>query len=174
MKILLLLDLQNDFLRQEGRLPVQFLYSKKIIDYLNNRVKSSDFDEVISVENNFSKYDIVGNFFRKCSAIKGSSGQQFDDRLKIQPDRTFYKSLPNALSNKELKQHLRDMCPDSIYVAGVFTHQCVLSTIKGLLKITKDITLISEACGANTEQNHHKGIEKIKQLGIKIIGNIEN
>ncbi len=167
MKILLLLDLQNDFLKQDGRLPIHADYSQKIIDYLNTRLNYSDFDEVISVENSFSKYDVFGNIFRNWSAIKGSRGQKLDDRLNIKPDKVFFKSFPNALSNKQLKQYLVDNRPDGIYVAGVFTHQCVLSTIKGLLKITKDITLIPEACGANTEQNHRKGIEKIKKLGIK-------
>lgn len=168
MKILMLLDLQNDFLKQDGRLPVHAHYSEKIIDYLNNQIDYSEFDEVISVENSFSKYDVIGNLFRKWSAIKGTRGQRFDDRLKVKPDKRFYKSFPNALSNKELKHYLMDRRPDGIYVAGVFTHQCVLSTIKGLLKITADIILIPEACGAGTDQDHRKGIEKIRQLGIKI------
>lgn len=162
----LILDIQNDFMAKDGKLPISPIQSRDIINKINMllSILTQSEVEVVYIGNEFKKSDTIANWFRNNAAIKGTDGAKLDSNLNIINNNYFSKSSPDAFSNKSFDQYLREQKISKLIIAGVFADQCVLSTVKGGLNRKYEVYVISDAIGAKNDSDIEKAIKAYKKL----------
>ncbi len=167
----LVIDIQNDFMSNTGKLPIGENQSTNIIKTINklSPIFNQNKIETIYIENKFKKYDLIANWFRNNAALEGTDGEKLSPDLTIVNDKQFYKSSPDAFSNKIFDKYLRTKKITKLIVAGVFADQCVLSTIQGALNRKYGVYVISDAIGAKNDNDINKALKKYKELNVNIV-----
>jgi nicotinamidase-related amidase len=130
---LLVLDIQRDFLRADGRLPVDQRRAPGLIDSVNAVIAAAESAGVlvVDIENAFSMFS-VANIFRRFSAIKGSSGALPDERVR-RGGVSLAKRSTDAFRNPKLKALLDSRGIRNLIVAGVHANGCVCATVNSAL-----------------------------------------
>lgn len=167
----LILDIQNDFMSKEGKLPVDPKQSNEIIKIINTLVvyfEQKNID-VVYIVNEFDKSDTIANWFRNNAAIKDTKGAELVSDLKLSTNNRFSKSHPDAFSNVDFDNYLRKKNITKLVIAGVFADQCVLSTVKGGVNRKFDVIVIADAIGAKNDRKREKAIESFKKLGVGVV-----
>jgi nicotinamidase-related amidase len=150
---LLVLDLQVDFLADDGNLPVARGQVPGMLDAVARLLqRSAELGlEVVYVKNAFSQWDVIGNLARNRAAIAGEPGAEIDPRVQVLGSAVFDKTEPDAFSNAALDTHLRQHKIDHLLVAGVFADQCVRSTALGALNRKYEVTIVEDGIAAATD-----------------------
>jgi nicotinamidase-related amidase len=80
---LLLIDFQDDFLSDSGRMPVARNQVSAVIAAANAAIDQSQVagDLILKIGNEFRPSDVVGNAVRHHAAIAGSPGSKWDPRV---------------------------------------------------------------------------------------------
>ena len=130
---LLVLDIQRDFLRADGKRPVDQSRAPLLIESVNAVIADAESAGVlvIKIENAFSRFSIA-NILRRFSAIKGSSGALPDERVR-QGGVSLAKESKDAFSNPRLKSLLDSRGIRHLVVAGVHANGCVRATVSSAL-----------------------------------------
>ncbi len=163
----MLVDLQVDFLRAEGRLPVAQGSVASLLDCVRAVVDEARAAEVqvIHVVNAFPRWS-VGNLFRKFSAIDGSPGAAIDDRV---PQRTselvFRKQSSDAFSNPELESWAREQGIERLLVMGVYADGCVSRTVKGALARGIAVTVPRDGVASGSQAGVERGLRAVTRAG---------
>jgi nicotinamidase-related amidase len=131
---LLVLDIQRDFLRADGRLPVDQRRAPALIESVNAVIAAAESAGVlvVDIENAFPMFS-VANIFRRFSAIKGSAGALPDERVR-RGGVSLPKWSSNAFGNPELKSLLDSRGIRNLIVAGVHANGCVRATVNSALR----------------------------------------
>ena len=169
---LILIDLQRDFLREDGAKPIANSHVAPVIQTAND---ASDHARgqamaVVWVGNAFSKNDLIGNWARDNAAVEGTRGAEFDHRVvraKLEP--TFEKSQPDAFSNEALDWYLREQNVGHIYITGVHADQGVLMTVKGARNRGYTVSVIREGLGAESNEDLKDVVEAYRGVGADVI-----
>ncbi|MBU0485352.1 MAG: cysteine hydrolase [Proteobacteria bacterium] len=166
----LVIDIQEDFMNANGKLPIDQGQSPKIIKNINELLPIFEQQkiEIIYIGNEFNKSETIANWFRNNAAIAGSKGTQLAAGLKVLNHHYFPKNHPDAFSNQEFDQYLRKQNITGIIISGVFADQCVLSTVKGALNREYEVFLISGTLGAKTDENLNNALQKYHKLDVSI------
>ncbi|MCJ8345233.1 cysteine hydrolase [bacterium] len=168
---LLLIDLQNDFLRDDGKMPVDQSLVKPLIDQANSIGKSLNAMNIpiIYILNEFKKSDKIGNFFRNNASVKDSYGAQVDDRVMIFGNLKFSKSKPDSFSNPKLEDFLKVNKINHLLIAGVFSDQCVFYTTKAALNRRYKVTILQDGTASANLKKLKESLDDFKQLGIEVL-----
>ncbi|HZH58216.1 MAG TPA: isochorismatase family cysteine hydrolase [Metabacillus sp.] len=148
-KALLVLDIQNDFISNEARMPVAKHQVEPMLSSINSVIKKADHLDipVIYIGNEFEPEQVISNWLRRNSAIKGSEGAKLDKRLTIVNNLYYSKNTANALSNLELVSYLHENDLEHLIIVGVFTEGCVSATTNSAIRENFSVTVVEDAVG---------------------------
>lgn len=168
---LLLVDLQRDFLRDDGRLPVAREQVSPLIDEVSTLVaRARDAGmSVVHIANAFPRRSPF-NIFRKFAAIEGSEGARFDERCP-QPgfeEPVFEKVKSNAFSNPELAPWLHARGITRVVLCGVFANGCVRRTAEGALAVGFSVQVSRVGVAAGGTAAKERGLRAIERAGGRV------
>ncbi len=173
---LLIMDMQQDFLHKNGRMPIAAKQITPLIDKTNNAIAEARTQglPIILIANAFDPSDSIGNWFRNDAAISGTSGAKIDNRLKAENAPVFQKSAPDAFTNKAFETYLQQQQINHLIVLGVFADQCVYWTIKGAKNRNYRVSVLENALGASDSDDLKEAIASFREMdGVELISSVK-
>ncbi|MDU2374716.1 cysteine hydrolase family protein [Anaerococcus vaginalis] len=168
MNVLLVIDLQNDFV--DGALGNKG--NDKIVKPIENLVENFDGEVIFTRDTHDENYleSLEGSHLPVKHCIKNSKGWQ----IKI--DTKNHKIIDKpSFGSYELVEYLKKLNEkekiENIYMVGICTDICVLSNailIKNAL-LNTEVTVIEDLCKATNEKNHKIALEAMKSCQVNIV-----
>lgn len=168
MDVLLVIDLQNDFV--DGALGNKDNY--KIVKPIESLVENFDGEVIFTRDTHDENYleSLEGSHLPVKHCIKNSKGWQ----IKI--DTKNHKIIDKpSFGSYELVEYLKKLNEKekikNIYMVGICTDICVLSNailIKNAL-LNTEVTVIEDLCKATNEKNHKIALEAMKSCQVNIV-----
>lgn len=168
MDVLLVIDLQNDFV--DGALGNKG--NDKIVKPIESLVENFDGEVIFTRDTHDENYleSLEGTHLPVKHCIKNSKGWQ----IKI--DTKNHKIIDKpSFGSYELVEYLKKLNEkekiENIYMVGICTDICVLSNailIKNAL-LNTEVTVIEDLCKATNEKNHKIALEAMKSCQVNII-----
>jgi nicotinamidase-related amidase len=169
-KTLLVIDMQIDYIDENGKFPIEKSQINRLIETVNNII--GDFHEnnyqIIYMRNIFRKNDIK-NIFRNFAVIEGTAGAEIAPGISIVSNDIFDKYTPSAFSNKRFENFLIRNQINELYVCGVMADECVYETALSAFNSGYIVNYYANAVGSSSVRNIENAIEKLKNKGINII-----
>jgi len=81
-----------------------------------------------------------------------------------QDDIVVLKTTDSALTGSNLRLILRNMEIDDVIVAGIFTDQCVSSTVRSLADESFGVVVVEDCCAAATDELHLAELKIINMI----------
>lgn len=172
MDVLLVIDLQNDFV--DGALGNKG--NDKIVKPIENLVENFDGEVIFTRDTHDENYleSLEGSHLPVKHCIKNSKGWQ----IKI--DTKNHKIIDKpSFGSYELVEYLKKLNEkekiENIYMVGICTDICVLSNailIKNAL-LNTEVTVIEDLCKATNEKNHKIALEAMKSCQLNIVNSKE-
>jgi len=79
------------------------------------------------------------------------------------------KTTDSALTGNNLRLMLRNMEIDNVIVSGIFTDQCVSSTVRSLADESFNVVVVEDCCAAATEELHLKELQIINMIYCHVV-----
>lgn len=172
MDVLLVIDLQNDFV--DGALGNKG--NDKIVKPIESLVENFDGEVIFTRDTHGENYleSLEGSHLPVKHCIKNSKGWQ----IKI--DTKNHKIIDKpSFGSYELVEYLKKLNEKekikNIYMVGICTDICVLSNailIKNAL-LNTEVTVIEDLCKATNEKNHKIALEAMKSCQVNILNSKE-
>ncbi len=170
-RVLLIIDMLNDFLNPAGA-----LYcgeeARRIIPVIRSLIDEFDSrgEAVIYLGDAHAQNDKEFELFPP-HAIKGSWGAEVIPELKPGPtDCTVDKTRFSGLFGNELSEMLKELKPDEIWVTGVLTSICVMDTTGGLRDLDYTAVIPVDAVADIDQVWHEFALERMKKVyGVRLI-----
>ena len=74
------------------------------------------------------------------------------------------KTTDSALTGTNLRLTLHNMGIKSVIVTGIFTDQCVSSTVRSLADESFEVLIVEDCCAAATDEIHHQELKIINMI----------
>lgn len=168
MDVLLVIDLQNDFV--DGALGNKG--NDKIVKPIERLVENFNGEVIFTRDTHDENYleSLEGTHLPVKHCIKNSKGWQ----IKI--DTKNHKIIDKpSFGSYELVEYLKKLNEkekiENIYMVGICTDICVLSNailIKNAL-LNTEVTVIEDLCKATNEKNHKIALEAMKSCQVNIV-----
>lgn len=168
MDVLLVIDLQNDFI--DGALGNDG--NEKIIKPIENLIEKFDGEIIFTRDSHDEDYlkSLEGEHLPVKHCIKNSKGWE------IRIDTKNYKIIDKpSFGSYELVEYLKKLNEKekikNIYMVGICTDICVLSNaimIKNAL-LNTEVTVIEDLCRATSEKNHKIALDAMASCQVNII-----
>ena len=101
---------------------------------------------------------------------KDQHDSQIVDALQPQGDEiTVLKTTDSALTGTNLRLLLHNMGIHDVVVAGIFTDQCVSSTVRSLADESFGVVVVEDACAAATDALHEHELEIINMIYCHVV-----
>ncbi len=168
---LLVLDLQVDFVAPNGRMPIAGDQIDQVLAASNRVIKTAAARDlpIVYIGNEYTRWDIPGNWFRRDAARAGTPGAALDPRLKkIAGAPYFPKHRGDAFSNPDLQRFLRSHHIGRIVLCGVYAGDCVTATARGAMSKGLAVVILSDAVGAASDTDRQSALAKLAQSGAQI------
>ncbi|OFO43255.1 amidase [Anaerococcus sp. HMSC075B03] len=172
MDVLLVIDLQNDFV--DGALGNKG--NDKIVKPIESLVENFNGEVIFTRDTHDENYleSLEGTHLPVKHCIKNSKGWQ----IKI--DTKNHKIIDKpSFGSYELVEYLKKLNEkekiENIYMVGICTDICVLSNailIKNAL-LNTEVTVIEDLCKATNEKNHKIALEAMKSCQVNILNSKE-
>ena len=172
MKILVVVDMQNDFIDQA-------LGTKEavaIVDNVADKIRNFDGQVIYTRDTHPADYlnSQEGKNLPVVHCVEGSDGWQISDKLPVADDAVILNKP--TFGSKELGEYLAKIDAatpiEEIEVIGLCTDICVISNallIKAFLPEVP-ISVDASCCAGVTPQSHKNALEAMKMCQIRIIG----
>lgn len=82
---------------------------------------------------------------------------------------TVLKTTDSALTGTNLRLLLHNMGIRHVVAAGIFTDQCVSSTVRSLADESFEVTVVEDCCAAATEQLHRNELTSINMIYCHVV-----
>lgn len=79
------------------------------------------------------------------------------------------KTTDSALTGTNLRMLLHNMGIKDVIVTGIFTDQCVSSTVRSLVDESFGVVVVEDCCAAATMQLHHHELEIINMIYCHVV-----
>jgi nicotinamidase-related amidase len=167
---LLVLDMQEDFLGENARLPIAKEQIPAITAVINSLIDEFEREgrPIIYMKSEFPKR-ALGNRIRHHAAIEGSPGTRIFGKIRISGSAIFSKKEPDAFSNHEFEQYLVANQVDELVVTGVYADQCVLYTTLAALNRRYHVKFVRNGVGSSSEKAVNRACETVKEKGAEVI-----
>ncbi|GAB5509529.1 MAG: cysteine hydrolase [Hyphomicrobiales bacterium] len=101
---------------------------------------------------------------------KGRADSQIVDALAPQGDEIVVtKTTDSALTGTNLRLMLHNMGIKDVIVAGIFTDQCVSSTVRSLCDESFGVVVVEDCCAAATDTLHRHELEIINMIYCHVV-----
>jgi nicotinamidase-related amidase len=167
---LLVLDMQEDFLGENAKMPINKEQIPAITAVVNSLIDEFEKNgqQIIYIKSEFPKI-ALGNVIRHHAAIKGSKGTAIYGKIRISGTAIFSKKEPDAFSNPEFEKFLVANQVNRLVITGVYADQCVLSTTLAALDRKYQVTFVRNGVGSSSEKAVTKACEKVQKKGAEVI-----
>jgi len=173
---LLIIDMQNDFVREGALLRVAKAESvvPKIREVLAAfRAENHPIFHVLRIHRSdgsdveITRKDI---FSRHPFAVAGSEGAREIPDLAPQPgEYVIEKIRMSAFIGTELDIMLRTLGVTELVVTGVQTPNCIRTTVFDAIAYNYPVTLVEDATGAQSEEIHRANILDMRNIGVRVV-----
>jgi nicotinamidase-related amidase len=101
----------------------------------------------------------------------GSERAEIIDELRPQADEIVVcKTTDSALTGTNLRLTLSNLGIDNVVVTGVFTDQCVSSTVRSLADESFNVVVAEDCCAAGTDELHAHELRIINNIYCQVMG----
>lgn len=83
------------------------------------------------------------------------------------------KTTDSALTGTNLRLILHNLGIKTVICAGIFTDQCVSSTVRSLADESYQVIVVEDCCAAATEELHRKELEIINMIYCHVMSSLE-
>ena len=97
------------------------------------------------------------------------SGQIVDDLKPESDDIVMMKTTDSALTGTNLRLILNNMGIKNVICTGIFTDQCVSSTVRSLVDESFNVIVVEDCCAAATETLHNHELEIINMIYCHVV-----
>jgi nicotinamidase-related amidase len=101
----------------------------------------------------------------------GSERAEIIDELRPVADEIVVcKTTDSALTGTNLRLTLSNLGIENVVVTGVFTDQCVSSTVRSLADESFNVVLVEDGCAAGTEELHAHELRVLNNIYCQVMG----
>ena len=83
------------------------------------------------------------------------------------------KTTDSALTGTNLRLVLHNMGIKNVVLTGIFTDQCISSTVRSLADESFNVILVEDCCAAGTDELHQKELEILNMIYCQVISSRE-
>jgi nicotinamidase-related amidase len=83
------------------------------------------------------------------------------------------KTTDSALTGTNLRLLLSNMDIRNVVVTGIYTDQCVSSTVRSLADESFKVVVVEDCCAAGTDELHNRELEIINRIYCHVLGSAE-
>ncbi|MES9851390.1 MAG: cysteine hydrolase family protein [Candidatus Thiodiazotropha sp. L084R] len=83
------------------------------------------------------------------------------------------KTTDSALTGTNLRLILHNMGISNVILCGIFTDQCVSSTVRSLADESFNVIVVEDCCAAGTDELHHRELEIINMIYCHVVSSSE-
>lgn len=165
----MVLDIQNDYLSNQARMPVAKHQIEPILKGINDLIRRAEKSNVpiLYIRNEFERKQILSYLLRKFTALKGSKGAEM--RLLKAEGVCFSKNKADAFNNPSLMKYLNNHGIHELIVTGVFIEGCVTATVEGALARNFAVTVVGDAVAGATDQSKEAALNRLATQDILIL-----
>ncbi len=149
--LLLLVDFQTGFLKP---------FKEKVVKHLENKltllIETCKFYKlpIVVMEQNNEK---LGN---TTETIQKALGEFY---------KPYNKFIFSGMRDNVIKEQIENSKKQNIIIAGIETHICVLQTTFDLISKNYNVYIISDAVGSRFKEDYMFGLEKLREIGAKLL-----
>ena len=100
---------------------------------------------------------------------EGEESQIVPELLPKENDIVVLKTTDSALTGTNLRLILRNMGITDVIATGIFTDQCVSSTVRSLADESFGVVVIDDCCAAATDELHRHELETINMIYCHVV-----
>ncbi len=105
---------------------------------------------------------------------KGDHPGQIIAELKPEGDEIeVTKTTDSALTGTNLRLILTNLGIKTVVCCGIFTDQCVSSTVRSLADESFSVVVVEDCCAAGSDELHHKELEIINMIYCHVVSSAE-
>ena len=105
---------------------------------------------------------------------KDDNPSQMVDELAPQGDEVcVIKTTDSALTGTNLRLILHNIGIKNVICCGIFTDQCVSSTVRSLADESFNVIVLEDCCAAGSDELHHKELEIINMIYCHVMSSAE-
>jgi nicotinamidase-related amidase len=105
---------------------------------------------------------------------RGDWESQLVDELSPQPDEIVVEKMTDsALTGSNLRLLLHNRGIRNVVCCGVFTDQCVSSTVRSLADESYNVVVLEDCCAAGSDELHYKELEIINMIYCQVMSSAE-
>jgi len=173
---LLVIDMQNDFVREGAALRVAGAEGiipriREVLDIF--RARRLPVVHVLRVHRkDGSDVEVFRKslFGQRAFAVRGSWGASAVDELSPAPEEyTIEKTRMSAFIGTDLDLLLRSLGVTCLFVTGIQTPNCVRTTVFDAAAYNYEVFLVSDATAAQSADVHAANIRDLENIGTRII-----
>lgn len=164
---LLIIDLQNDFTRKNGKVPACTHQIPAVIDSINLAIKerSQKKEPLALITTRWS--NPITRLLTRDSVKPGTYGAELDDRLLYSNNvAQFVKKDKDIFSSPELLQWLKQHDIESLILSGLAVEHCLMTSAQSALKRGFSVHLLADGVASYKCKGREKGLAKMQKLGI--------
>lgn len=164
-KALIVIDIQNEFAKHIFNIKTVIKNTKKLIAYFKNKKWPVIYIQDFHTDKNDPEFKKFGSH-----AMKGTKGAEYVKELKpSKKDILIRKKRLSAFFGTNLDKILKQKKIKEIYLVGIFTEYCVLSTaIDGFMRDYK-VFVINDAAGTFNFKSHQAALKIMSDNSAEII-----
>jgi len=174
--VLLIVDMQNDFVRPDGPMPVPSAEEvipkvRNILDFFR-RLRLPVIHVIREHRQDASDVEIsrIEKFKQRNYGLKGTKGAEIIDELKPVPGETVLaKKRFSAFFATELPLILDRIRPEYVVIAGIQTPNCIRHTAVDSLCHNFKTIVVSDATTAATAEIHQANLADMERMGIRVL-----
>jgi nicotinamidase-related amidase len=99
----------------------------------------------------------------------GEDSQIVPQLTPEEDDIVVLKTTDSALTGSNLRLILRNLNISNVVVAGIFTDQCISSTVRSLADESFNVLVVEDCCAASTMELHNHELEVINMIYCHVI-----
>ncbi|NMB39038.1 MAG: cysteine hydrolase [Firmicutes bacterium] len=171
MKALLVVDMINDFIREDGKLSCGEA-GLAIVDFVSDKIDEyrEAGHKIVFICDHHEEDDKEFLMFSK-HAVKGTEGSKTIDELDVrEEDKVIYKRRYSSFFGTELDLYLREQGIDEISIVGVCTNICILYTTADARNLAYKVNVYKNGVASFDEAAHEFALKEIRTtLGANVI-----
>lgn len=101
------------------------------------------------------------------------AGQIVPQLVPLEHEVTILKTTDSALTGTNLRLMLSNMGIKNVVVTGIFTDQCVSSTVRSLADESFNVVVVEDACAAATDDLHRHELTIINNIYCQVLSTDE-